>query len=581
MTAENRFPWRDFWALTKPYWTSEEKWSAWGLLLVVIGLTLGSVYLNVLFNSWNRDFFTALQNYDEAAFWHELLHFMWIAVLAIIASVYQTYLGQMLLIRWRRWLTEHFVSRWLDHRAYYRLQLTGTGTDNPDQRISEDINLFVQSTLNLSLGLLNAVVTFFTFLGILWVLSESFGAALFGHVIPIPGFMFWVALVYGIFATWLINLIGRPLVSLRINQQRYEADFRFSLVRLRENSEAVALYSGEARERESFERRFASVVGNWWGIMRRQKRLTWWTSGYGQLAAVFPFVVMAPRYFAEHLAYGLLTQTVDAFAQVQQSLSFIINSYTDIASWRAVVSRLVTFHHAMHQAIDANKASGIVLQPSSAPAFATEDLDIALPDGKPLIAGAALQVQPGEAVLIAGRSGTGKSTLFRAMAGIWPFGQGRVRIPADAKVLFLPQKPYMPLGTLAECLSYPEPAGDTDDAAKRRALVDCGLEQFAERLAEEQNWGQALSPGEQQRVAFARILLKRPDWVFLDEATSALDEPLEQALYAKLKQRLPKLTMVSIGHRPGVAAYHERRLTLEAGDKGARLVAAAPVAAAE
>jgi vitamin B12/bleomycin/antimicrobial peptide transport system ATP-binding/permease protein len=391
--------------------------------------------------------------------------------------------------------------------------------------------------------------------------------------------MLWVAVIYAIAATWIVNRVGRPLVGLNFSQQRYEADFRFSLIRFRENVEAVALYGGEARERDTFRGRFTYLVANWWAIMRRQKRLTWWTAGYSQAAVVFPYIVMAPNYFAQHIELGIMSQTVDAFAQVQQALSFIVNAYIDIAQWRSVVERLVTFHHAMHAAIDANAAKQIEIVPAATAVLEVDDLHVDLPDGKPLIDRGVLQVKAGEAVLIAGPSGSGKSTLFRAIAGIWPFGKGRVRTPAGAKVMFLPQKPYMPLGTLGECLSYPEPAAATTDADKRHALIDCGLEHFVARLTEEQNWGQVLSLGEQQRVAFARILLKKPDWVFLDEATASVDEPLERALYARLKERLPALTIVSISHRDGLSDYHPRRVKLEPGPAGAHLepsIAATP-----
>ncbi len=581
MTSPNRFSWRDFWALTRGYWSSEEKWSARGLLAVIVGLNLFQVYLSVIFNEWNNLFYNSLQELDEKAFWHQLFRFSWIAALSIISGVYSYYLSQMLQIRWRRWLTERYLDHWLEHRVYYRLQLADSGTDNPDQRIAQDLNLFVSQTLNLSLGLLSSVVTLASFLTILWELSGPFSFMLAGHEIAIPGYMLWVAIVYAVAGTWLINKVGRPLFGLNFNQQRFEADFRFSLIRLRENAEAVALYGGEEREHEAFRARFSNVFGNWWALMGRQKTLLWFTLGYGQLAIIFPFVVAAPRYFAKTIQLGGMMQIASAFGQVQGALSFIINSYPDIAQWRSVVDRLVTFQRSIERASAASATNAILHEPTAVADLEVTNLDLQLPDGRPLIDHAAFNVRAGESVLFSGRSGTGKSTLFRAIAGIWPFGQGRVRIPANAKVLFLPQKPYMPLGTLAECLSYPEPAGDTDDAAKRRALADCGLEQFADRLQEEQNWGQALSPGEQQRVAFARILLKRPDWVFLDEATSALDEPLEQALYAKLRERLPKLSMISIGHRPGIAAYHERRFELQSGPAGARLAAATPVAAAE
>jgi putative ATP-binding cassette transporter len=571
MIEKKRFPWRDFWALTRPYWSSEERWFARGLLAAIISLNLAAVYLNVVFNEWNNLFYTALQDLDQAAYLHQLFRFSWLAALFIMVAVYRLYLNQMLQIRWRRWLTERFLVRWLDHHAYFRLQLTGGGTDNPDQRIAQDLALFVQLTLSLTLGLLSSVVTLASFLTILWELSGPFSFTLFSHEISIPGYMLWAAIVYALCGTWLINRIGLPLVGLNFHQQRFEADFRYSLVRFRENAEAVALYGGEEREHDNLSRTFVPVVKNWWALMRRQKTLTWWTSGYAQMAIIFPFVVAAPRYFSKAITLGGLMQIASAFGQVQDALSFIITSYSNIAEWRAVVDRLVTFHHAMHAAIAADESRDITLRPGRPATLDVDGLDLRLPDGKPLIAQGSLTVTAGEAVLISGPSGSGKSTLFRALAGLWPFGSGRINLPADAKLMFLPQKPYMPQGSFAEALSYPEPADVTSDETKRQALIDCDLGQFADRLQEEQNWGQALSPGEQQRVAFARILLKRPDWVFLDEATASLETTMEQALYARLRQRLPNLTIVSIGHRPGIADYHERKLELEPFPDGAHI----------
>lgn len=573
MTEKKRFPWRDFWALTRPYWSSEERWVARGLLAAIIALNLGAVYINVVFNEWNNLFYTALQDLNEQEALHQLFRFSWLAAIFIAVAVYRLYLNQMLQIRWRSWLTERFVTRWLDHHAYFRLQLTGNATDNPDQRIAQDLALFVQLTLSLALGLLSSVVTLFSFLAILWELSGPLSFILSGHQITIPGYMLWAAILYAVIGTWLINRIGLPLVGLNFSQQRFEADFRFSLVRFRENAEAVALYGGEAREHDNFHKTFVPVIKNWWALMRRQKSLTWWTSGYAQIAIIFPFVVAAPRYFSKAITLGGLMQIASAFGQVQDALSFIITSYSNIAEWRAVVDRLVTFHHAMHAAIAAGESPAIIRSEGQEAALDVDKLSLQLPDGKSLIADATLTINAGEAVLITGPSGSGKSTLFRALAGLWPFGSGQIHVPAGARLMFLPQKPYMPQGSFADVLSYPEPAKDSSEDSKRQALIDCGLEQFTERLEEVQNWSLVLSPGEQQRVAFARILLKRPDWVFLDEATASLDTALEQMLYQQLRQKMPDLTIVSIGHRPGIAEHHDRKLELRPEADGARLQA--------
>jgi vitamin B12/bleomycin/antimicrobial peptide transport system ATP-binding/permease protein len=593
MKSMRHFPWRALWTLTRPYWFSEERWSARGLLAAVVTLSLTEVYLSVLFNDWYKLFYDALQQYDLTAFWHQMFRFSWIAGLHVINIILAYYLGQLLQIRWRRWLTRRYIGSWLGRQAYYRMQIrsetaaaplaadsammSAETTDNPDQRIQQDLQEFVQLTLTLTLELLNQSVTLVTFIIILWGLSGSFTFTAFGTSVVIPGLLVWAAIVYAAGGTWLTHIIGRPLIGLNFNQQRLEADFRYSLVRLRENAEAVALYGGEARENEGFERRFGRVIGNWLALMYRRMRLLWLTQSYGQIAVVFPFVLNASRYFTKEIKLGQVLQTAQAFGRVQSALSFFVTAYPTLAVWRADVERLITFQRAIDEVRAAE--SGVAVAPSAGGALVAEDLDLALPDGAPLVRHAAFTVQGGEATLIAGPSGSGKSTLFRALAGIWPFAKGVLRLPAGAKIMFLPQRPYMPLGTLAECLSYPEPAAGSSDAERHQAMVDCGLESFVHRLDEEQNWGLVLSPGEQQRIAFARVLLKRPDWVFLDEATSALDRPLEQALYARLRQRLPDISIISIGHRPELAGLGERRLELRPSPDGARLEAAVAAAA--
>ncbi len=566
MTALRRFV-RDVWSLTRPYWFSEDRWAARGLLAVLVAMNLGLVYLNVLFNQWNNVFYNALQDKDYAAFGHQILRFCWLATLFIIVAVYQLYLNQMLQIRWRRWLTDRYLGAWLTDRAYYRMQLIGHGADNPDQRIAEDLRLFVAHTLTLSLGLMSSVVTLISFIAILWALSGWLRLALGGVTIAVPGYMVWVALLYAVVGTWLTNKIGRPLVQLNFDQQRYEADFRFGLVRFRENVEGVALYAGEADETANFRARFAEVIRNWWGIMRQQKRLTWFTAGYNQVAIVFPFVVAAPRYFRGEIPLGGLMQTASAFGQVQQALSFIVNAYTDIATWRSVVARLVGFDAAIERVRrDAGAREGIRVARAPADALTVEGVELDLPDGQRLLSGVTLTVGPGDSVLLTGPSGSGKSTLFRAIAGIWPFGRGDIRLPAGARALFLPQRPYLPIGSLRQVVTYPTPAGSVADPALREILAAVGLPQLAERLDHVAHWALDLSPGEQQRIAFARALVQKPDWLFLDEATSAVDEEAEARLYALLRERLPRTTLVSIGHRATLVSFHARRLVVECAD---------------
>ena len=551
----------DTWTLIRPYWSSEDRWAGRGLLVLVIGLNLGIVYINVLLNQWNNAFYNALQDKDYAVFWSQLVRFTWLAALFIVAAVYQIYLNQMLQIRWRRWLTDRYLGAWLADGAYYRMQLTAAETDNPDQRIAEDLRLFVGATLTLAIGGMRAVVTLVAFLGILWGLSGSITIPI-GAGWTVPGYMVWAALLYAVVGTWLTNLIGRPLVRLNFDQQRYEADFRFGLVRFRENAEGIALYRGEADELRSFRDRFGEVVGNWWAIMRQQKRLTWFTAGYGQAAIIFPFVVAAPRYFRGEMPLGGLMQVASAFGQVQDSLSFIISAYTDIAQWRSVVQRLVGFERTLARMRTEAASDGVRRTPGAGEALALDRVDLRLPGGRPLVEAATLDFQPGDSALISGPSGAGKSTLFRAIAGIWPFGTGAISLPRDGRVLFLPQKPYLPIGTLREVVSYPTPPGGIDDAALREALDAVGLGDLTGRLGESAHWALALSPGEQQRIAFARALVQKPAWLFLDEATSALDEASEVRLYTLLRERLPGITLVSVGHRSTLRPFHARNLVV-------------------
>ncbi|MCC6534968.1 MAG: ABC transporter ATP-binding protein/permease [Burkholderiales bacterium] len=565
----------DLWQLAKPYWSSGEKWVARSLLVTVIALDLGTVAVTVQINQWQASFFNALENKNQAEFMRLLAVFGALAFGYIVMAVYQLYLTQMLQIKWRRWLTERYLDDWLQERIYYRMQLTDRATDNPDQRIAEDLNLFVATTLTLSLGLLNALVTLGSFLVILWGLSGEMALALGGSQIIVPGYLVWVALIYATAGTWLAHVIGRPLVGLNFQRQRFEADFRFSLVRFRENAEAVALYAGENDEKRGFMQRFQAVAGNWWEIMRRQKKLTWFQSFYGQLAIIFPYVVVAPRYFSGAIQLGGLMQTASAFGQVQTSLSWFIDAYARLADWKATVDRLLGFRMAVDAtARDALRSPGVLRVQEPRPDIETQDVQLRLPDARVLLDDVDLRLAPGEPTLITGPSGSGKSTLFRALAGIWPFGQGEVRLPEAVRLLFLPQRPYLPLGSLRAVLSYPA-AEHFDQARLHEVMRACGLEHLQQRLDDVQNWAQALSGGEQQRVAFARALLHRPDWLFLDEASSALDEAAERALYGLLKE-LPGTTLVSIGHRPGLRAFHARRLAITRDAGGVpRLVAVA------
>ena len=553
---------RAAWRLALPFWMGDEKWSARGLLAAVVALNLASVWLNVRLNAWNNDFYNALQNYDWPKFWWQFAIFGMIAVSLIVVAVYQLYLRQILHIRWRRWMTDRFLKDWLADRAYYRMQLDQSATDNPDQRIADDLDRFTSISLTLSIGLMNAVVTLLSFLFILWTLSGSLHIPLGGDSgIDIPGYMVFAAILYAVGGTWLTQKIGSPLIGLLYNQQRYEADFRFSLVRLREHAESVAFYGGESRELGVFQGRFGRVVLNWWDIIRRRKKLTWFTTGYQQVAVVFPFIVAAPRYFSKEIQLGGLMQISSAFGQVQDSLSFIVTSYTEIAEFQSVVQRLEGFHAKVEEiAADRRAPHPIDIQRAGA-GVEVDGLDLHLPDGRALRQEIALAAVPGKPVLVTGPSGSGKSTLLRAIAGLWPFGRGRIRV-GDGHVLFLPQRPYLPLGTLADAIAYPELDHQPRRAELESALHAVGLAYLIDQLDEEGNWAQRLSGGEQQRLGFARVLLVRPDVVFLDEATSALDEAAEAALYRLLREAEWGPTVVSVGHHGTLKRFHETVIDL-------------------
>ncbi|AFM24640.1 ABC transporter ATP-binding protein/permease [Desulfomonile tiedjei] len=554
--------WYKFWSLTAPYWTSEEKWSALTLLVLIMAMNLGSVYVQVLLNEWIKDFYDALQKTDKTAFITDLLRFAELAGAYIIQSVYMLYLSQMLQIRWRRWLTAKYLSKWLNHQAYYRMQFLDDKTDNPDQRISEDINSFIGQTLSLTITLLSSVVTLVSFIAILWGLSGTLSVNLGSMgTLKIPGYMVWAAVGYSVAGTWLTLRIGKPLVQLNFDQQRFEADFRYSMARLRENSEGVALYRGEKEERAGFLSRFNAVVNNYWQIMVRQKKLNWLTSGYNQVAVIFPILMAAPRFFSGQMHLGGLMQTAAAFSSVHGSLSYLINSYTTIASWNAIVNRLSGFTGAVDRTAILKTREELKHLKSSDRSFSVKSLSVFLPDQKLLLRDLDLHLEPGESLLIMGPSGSGKSTLIRALAGIWPFARGTVLLPENGKVMFLPQKPYLPLGTLRQALYYPyAPEGSTANLSEILDL--CYLSHLSTVLDQRDNWAQLLSLGEQQRIAFARILLQCPDYVFLDEATASLDEEMEEMLYKLVRSRLKQAIVISVGHRSSLLSWHQSSLRL-------------------
>jgi vitamin B12/bleomycin/antimicrobial peptide transport system ATP-binding/permease protein len=551
------------WRIAAPYFRSEDKWAGRGLLAAVIAIELASVFLTVLLNKWNNDFYNALQEHNQALFTYQVIYFCVLATFWVGLSVYKLYLNQWLQIRWRRWMTARYLGEWLHEANHYRMQLLGDAADNPDQRIAEDTQRFVELTLGLGIGLLSSVVTLASFVVILWGLSNDAPLHLFGTDILVPGYLVWGALIYALFGTWLTHLIGRPLVGLNFQQQRFEADFRFNLVRARENAEQIALLRGEPAERTRLLARFGAVVENWLGIMRRTKRLTAFTASYSQAAVIFPYILVAPAYFAEKVQLGGMMQTASAFGSVQDSLSFIITSYRTIAEWQSVVQRLDGFETSIENAAALTVTRDVIhVRPGDDGAIDLDKLVVGLPAGTPLVAADGFSIRGHQRTLITGPSGAGKSTLFRAIAGVWPFGSGTIAIPPNASLMVLPQRPYFPVGSLKAAAVYPAEADAFGDERVKEVLVAVGLAQLTGRLQEDGHWNRMLSLGEQQRLGLARALLHAPQYLFLDEATASLDEASEASLYRLLEEKMPAATIVSIGHRSTLKTFHQRRVAL-------------------
>ena len=553
------------WKIARAYWFSEEKWSAWGLLITVITLNLGIVYILVLLNSWQVTFYQVIQNYDYEGFIQAIGQYSILAGCLVVVRGYQIYARMMLHIRWRYWMTNRYISDWLYHKTYYLLQLSEEhDTDNPDQRISEDVELFVWLTLKLSLDLLQDVVTVLSFIVILWNLSGVLHFSCGGYQIPVYGYLVWAAIFYAAAGTYWTVKVGRPLVKMDFDQQRYEADFRFSLMRLRENAESIALYAGEKQEKSHCHGNFRAIIMNYLNIITVRKKLMWLTSGYSQISAIFALLVSSPRYFSGHIHLGQMFQIVDAYNHVQTGFSFVVDSFTRLAQWRAVVNRLNHFLISM-EIIRSQSTKGYQLTTfqKRCNEYSIKKMDIFLPDGNKILQNFSLQLQRGDHVLIMGFSGCGKSTLLRTLAGIWPYASGEIIVPEGQKIMFVPQKSYLPLTSLREILQYPGMTTSISEQKMKDILVECKLGHLMVKLPIIANWGQALSLGEQQRVAFVRVLLQKPNWLFLDEATSALDEPTEQAIYQMLIKKLPQMTIVSVGHRRTLLQYHQTRLLLD------------------
>ncbi|MFA5122123.1 ABC transporter ATP-binding protein/permease [Zavarzinia sp.] len=554
---------KQLWALTLPYFKSRSGLWALGFFIFLVALSFVLVDVNVRINQWNNRFYTALQKRDEASFWHESLVFVELGFVYVTIAVLRYVLTQIFQIRWRTWLTNHLLGRWTASSAYYRMQMTHRETDNPDQRIAEDLRQFVESTLNLSLAFISNGATLVSFSFILWELSEPLSQiTLGGTTIAIPGVLFWAALVYSALVTFILHKIGRPLARLNFDRERREANFRFDLVRTRENAEAIALYGGGEAERGRLVGRFEEVRRSLLAIVNRQKFLVGVQAALDQGVLLLPYVAMAPVYFTGAVEFGAMTQTAGAFGRVQDGFSWFANFYTSLAEWAAVVQRLTGFVEVLEEAerLEVETQRKAVQGED----WSVDGLEVGLPDGTPLFA-TSLTLKKGEDLLVTGRSGIGKSTLFRVLADIWPFSRGRIEMPEAAlgrQTLFLPQKPYVPVGTLRAAVTYPAPEGAVDDGLLRQALADVDLPDLGDRLDERGHWQARLSGGELQRLAIARALVHRPNWLFMDEATSAMDEGMEGRLYRVIKARLPETTIVSIGHRGSLKAFHDREYHL-------------------
>lgn len=547
------------WQLIKSFWQSEQTVSAYFFFLAVMLMTIMLVGFDVIFNYWYNYFYNSLQAYNKTECIRLLIFFFILAGFYIVLAVYRFYVAQLFAWRWRRWLTKQFIGRWLHNRGYYYLESFDVKTDNPDQRIQEDVGALATNSIDLSMGLISAITTFFAFIYILWTLSGTLVLPLGPlGVFHIPGYLVWVGLIYAFFGTYYTFRLGQPLVALNFEQQRREASFRFAATDLRANAENVALYEGENHQKGVLDRLFGRVLDNWYLIILRQKLLLWFTSGYNQASVVLPLVVVLPNYFDRVFLLGGLIQSLQAFRSVQDSLSFIINSYTQIAQWQAVTQRLTTFANHINDIEEkAETVNQLKISDHSGKNIVAKTITVNTPKQEPLLINIAEVFEHGRNYLIKGQSGLGKSTFVKALAGIWPYASGEVIYPQNKKIMFLSQRPYMPIGTLEEAILFPDKETLPIVEHIKEVLQSCRLDHLIPRLDEVATWSEQLSPGEIQRVAFARVLLHRPDWVVLDESTSMLDLKNEKNLYQLLQSALPGCSIISVGHRPSLEEFHD------------------------
>lgn len=547
------------WQLIKLFWKSQHKWFAYLFFSIIIFLTITIVGLELALSYWINYFYNALQAYDMKSVIKLLFIFCGLAAIFTVVQVYRYYLSQLFALRWRNWLTSQFISRWLEKRGYYYLEMFDNQTDNPDQRIQEDVNGLISLFISLTVGFVGAITTFIAFIYVLWSLSGSFTLHLGAlGTYTIHGDMVWIAIIYNLIGTLITFRIGYPLVKLNFEQQQREATFRFSAIDLRSHGEQVALYQGENHQKSILNFHFLKVLQNWYAIVLRQKLLLWFTASFNQAAVILPFLAALPNYFSKTFLLGGLMQSIRAFSSIQDSLSFFINSYTQIADWRATGSRLITFLNHLHELENhVERQDHVSYQTQNSNNISIKNLSIKTKENHFLLEDLDINFLHGKNYVIKGPSGIGKSTLIKTIAGIWPYATGEIHLPKNKAVMYLPQKPYMPMGTLAEAVLFPDKTNKELESRLTEVLRECNLEQFIPRLQETARWSEVLSPGEQQRIAIARVLLHKPDWVFLDESTSMLDIANESNLYHVLQQKLPHCTIISIAHHPSVEAYHD------------------------
>jgi putative ATP-binding cassette transporter len=559
------FALRTFGRLALPYFRSEDRLRAWGLLAGVIGSELFVVYVAVAVTEWNAAFFNGIEKRDWDAVQFQLLVFLLITLGAILSGMGQYWFGQTLIIRWREWMTKRYVDLWMAEGRHYRIRFVDQSVDNIHLRIANDVLMFIRLTHELGTGFLNALVSLASFTILLWGISAMAPLPLFGVDFSFPGYLIVLAIGYAALGTMIAHLIGKPLIPLNFMQQRYESDFRFAIARVQDHAESVALMGGERVERGELRHRFAALVRNWVALVRRQNGLNGFIFGYYHVSTVFPVLVVTPAYLIGAIPLGVMMQASLAFQKVESAFAFVATSYAKIAEWKASMDRVAQFEEAMGT-VDVPGPAGadIAIAAGAGVGMTVDDLTVRLGNGEPIATMNKLATDPGEQLLVRGPSGAGKSALFRALAGIWPLGQGTVRLPEGARVLALPQRPYFPLGTLRQALTYPTPCAEVDDIEVRNAMAAAGLSHLADRLDEEAEWNTMLSGGEQQRVGFARALIHRPTVLLLDEAVSTLEDTEARDLYRLLTDMLPECMVISTGRSASLVGLHHRVIEMTA-----------------